>query len=180
MRTKHYILYLFAALCCGLPSCVGEPDNNNKKEGLVKVGDHVPSFTVYDDEGNAFSSSEFAGKQSLLLFFDITCGDCKREFPKIEQVWNSLKDSPDFCMVTISRVTAGKTREEDIEAVNDYWSSGFTMPKYFDNNRQVYNLFTEAYVPRVYLIDKQGIVRWMAIENVNLTAAELVEKIKSL
>ena len=179
MQAKHYIFCLLAAAMCGLFACTG--DAPDEKEGLIKVGDHVPSFTVYDDEGNAFSSSEFAEKQSLLLFFDITCGDCQREFSKIEQVWNSLKDTPVFCMVTISRVTAGKTREEDIEAVNNYWSkAGFTMPKYFDNNRQVYNLFAEQYVPRVYLIDKQGIVRWMAVEEVNLTATELVEKIKSL
>ena len=180
MRTKNYLLALLAALSCGLFSCTAEP--HDVKEGRVKVGDQVPSFTVYDDMNIVFSSSEFVGKRSLLLFFDITCGQCKDEFPKIEQVWNSLKTAPaDYCVVAISRITAGQTREQDIETVNNHWSkTDFTMPKYFDENRQVYRLFAEQYVPRVYLIDKQGVVRWIAVEDVNLSAEELVEKIKSL
>ena len=179
MQAKHYIFCLLAAAMCGLFACTG--DAPDEKEGLIKVGDHVPTFTIYDDEGNAFSSTGFAGKQSLLLLFDITCRQCRDEFEKINQVWSSLNTDPDFCMVTISRVTAGNTREEDIANVNEHWGKkGYTMPKYFDENRKVYSLFAQRYVPRIYLIDKQGIVRWIAIEEVDLSVEELVKKIKLL
>ena len=187
MQTKWYILCLLTAATCGLTSCGNNNDNDLEKEkrereGLIKVGDRVPSFTVRDDMGNAFSSSGFIGKQSLLLLFDITCGDCQREFKDVvSPVWDRLKDDPDFCMVAISRVTANKTREQDIAAVNGYWTEkGYTMPKYFDENRQVYNLFAQLYVPRIYLIDKQGVVRWTTIEKFDISVEQLVDKIKAL
>ena len=180
MKTIFYSLLLSAALCCGLLSCTST-SSDNEKTGYVKVGDQIPSFTVYDDEGNAFSSSEFAGKRSLLLLFDVTCGQCQREFVEIQKVWNTLKNAPDnYRLVAISRGSSGITRAEDIAAVNEYWSdNSLSFPKYFDENRKVYNRFAEKNVPRLYLIDKQGIVRWLSVEEIN-TASELLDKIDSL
>ena len=179
MKTTLYPLLLLTALCCGLLSCVRSSDDD--KTGYVKVGNRIPAFTVYDEEGNAFSSSEFTGKRSLLLLFDVTCGQCQREFQEIQKVWNALKDTPDkYRIVTISRGSGGKTRDEDIAAVNEYWGdNNLTFPKYFDENRKVYNKFAEQYVPRLYLIDKEGIVKWLSIEEIN-TARELLDKLNSL
>ena len=180
MKTTSYPLLLLAVLSCGLLSCIG-PSSDDEKTGYVKVGDQIPAFTVYDDEGSAFSSSEFAGKRSLLLLFDVTCGQCKSEFKEIQIVWNALKDAPnDYRIVTISRGSSGITRDEDIAAVNKYWTdNSLTFPRYFDENRKVYNRFAEAYVPRIYIIDKEGTARWLSIEEIN-TANELLDKINSL
>ena len=179
MKTTFYPLLLLAALSCGLLSCIRSSDD--EKIGYVKVGGQIPAFTVYDEEGNAFSSSEFVGKHSLLLLFDVTCGQCQSEFYEIQKVWNVLKDTPDeYRIVAISRGSGGKTRDEDIAAVNEYWrDNGLTFPKYFDENRKVYNKFAEQSVPRLYLIDKEGIVKWLSIEKIN-TANELLDKINSL
>ena len=184
MRAKQYTLCLLVSVF-GLFSCIDDnglsEEEKREREGLIKVGNHVPSFTVYDDNGDSFSSTEFIGKRSLLLFFDIICGDCRREFAIIDKVWNRLKDDPDFCMITISRVTANKTREQDIVAINEHWElKGYTMPKYFDENRQVYNLFARLYVPRIYLIDAQGVVKWAAVEKFDTSVDQLVDKIKAL
>ena len=179
MKTTFHSLLLLAALSCGLLSCVRSSDND--KTGYVKVGNQIPTFTVYDEEGNAFSSSEFVGKRSLLLLFDVTCKQCREKFPEIQKVWNTLKDAPDnYRVVAISRGSGGKTRVEDIAAVNEHWSdNNLTFPKYFDENRKVYGLFAEQYVPRLYLIDKKGIVKWLSVEEIN-TANELLDKINSL
>jgi len=179
MKTTFYPLLLTAALCFGLLSCVRSSDDG--RTGYVKVGDQIPTFTVYDDDGNAFSSSEFTGKRSLLFLFDVTCEQCRKKFEEIQTVWDTLKDSTgNYRIVAISRGSGGKTRVEDIVNVNKYWSdNNLTFPKYFDEDRKVYGLFAEMWVPRIYIINKQGIVKWLSVEEIN-TANELLDKINSL
>ena len=103
-----------------------------------------------------------------------TCGDCKRELPKIDSVWNELKDQPTFRLVTISR-------GETAEVVNAFWKEqNFTMPFYLDPDKKVFSLFANSTIPRVYLVNRENIVTWMAVEQMDLSAKQLIEKIEQI
>jgi peroxiredoxin len=150
---------------------VGE--NQTDKSSIVKIGDKIPSFTVPGIDGE-FSSSEFIGKKSILVFFQTTCPDCQRELPVIEQLWNSVKNDDGILVVTIARAQTEAT-------VGAYWASeGFTMPWYYDIDKSVYSLFADSYVPRIYVIDSSGTVRWMAVERLGKTAAELEQILREV
>ncbi|MDF9830390.1 TlpA disulfide reductase family protein [Parabacteroides sp. PF5-6] len=157
-------------------SCVKEESEDTPDEVInyVEVGDVLPDFSVTDGMGTTLTDEDFKGKKSYLVFFVTTCGDCKRELPRIEQLWRQLKDEPDYQVVAIAR----KQGKDETDA---YWNaSAFTIPKYLDPDRTVYAKFANSMVPRIYLVDRQGVVQWMGIETFTPSDAELLEKIKSL
>ena len=141
----------------------------------VNVGNQVPPFAVEDTTGNKFSSNQFLNKQSLLVFFGTYCPDCKRVLPVIEEVWKELRNDSKFQLITISR-------EETAEAVSEYWKENqLTMPFYLDPTYgDVFSLFANNTIPRIYLINQNKEVVWMAVESLDMSAKELIEMIKEL
>lgn len=150
-----------------LTGCVR--DDRVKTEEYVGIGDPVPVFSVMN-----YDSAQTIGKITLLTFFDPTCSDCQRELPLLEYVWGNLKNTPDFEMINIAR---GRTLE-NLAATEggDRW---LLMPSYPDPERIIYNLFATSTIPRIYLIDRQGVVCEKWVENTHLSAEQLLSVVKS-
>lgn len=175
MKIKTLCLPLLLLLTLALHSCITEgSDAPREVIEHVKVDDPVPAFTVKYDGNTTFSSTSFIGKNSYLLFFDTGCGDCRREMPVLQEALNTLKSNPDFQFVAIAR---GQSKEE----IDKYWQeNNFTMPVYLDPDKSVYNLFANTTIPRLYLINKKGIVVWMGVERFRRTAQDFVDMVKEL
>ena len=117
MKTIFVTLLAFILL---LLSCI--KDEKEDVINYIEENDKLPEFTVKSATGEELHSEDLSGNTTLLVFFVTTCGDCKRELPKIDSVWNELKDQPTFRLVTISR-------GETAEVVNAFWKEqNFTMP----------------------------------------------------
>lgn len=154
-----------------ISSCIKD-NEDNRVINCVNVGDTVPRFSVSDGKGNTFTSDQFTGKRSLLVFFHTECGDCQRELPLVDSVCRALSAEEDYLVIAIAR-------EESPEEVETYWQeNGFSIPIYIDGDRSVYSLFANMTIPRLYAINEQGQVTWMAIERTDLTAAELTAIIR--
>ena len=165
------LLTLFALL---FSSCVKDKDQDDEIENYIKAGDQLPDFTVKNAAGEELNSEQLKGHVTLLVFFMTTCPDCERELPKIEGIWQQLHENTDFKLVTVSRA-------ETASDVNKYWSKNeFKMPFYLDPAREVFSLFANSTIPRVYLVNRENIVTWMAIEEMELTTEQLIEKIEEL
>lgn len=153
-------------------ACIKEDGNSEAIVNHIKVNDHIPAFTVNDTLGNTFNSKQFFGKQSVLIFFGTYCNDCKKVLPVIEEVWKIMKDDPAFLLVPVSR-------KETAKEVLNYWEKNhFTMPYYLDQNGEAFSLFANSTIPRIYVINSSNVVVWISVESLDLTAGELVEKIK--
>lgn len=169
---NNYLLILLAILC--FSACIEEKENEANGNSKIVPGNMLPSFTVVKMDGGTFSSESLKNKVTLLVFFDTTCGDCQRELPQIEQVWNDLKTNTSFTLITVSR---GQNKE----TVKNYWTqSSFSMPVYLDENKVTYSLFAGITIPRFYLTDKSGTVRWIADTSLGITVEELKRKIENL
>ena len=165
------VVTLLIFLC----SCIkDDPNFPDEVINYIEVNDAIPAFTVSDGQGNSFSSSSFIGKRSLLVLFHTSCKDCQRELPKANAVWEALQDDPNYLVLTIGR-------EEKAESISRFWeSAGLGLPYYLDPDRSVFSLFANSTIPRFYIIDQQGVVTWMGIETIALSAEELLEKVKGL
>lgn len=172
------LLTIILCTLAGCVSCVGEKGGDGVINH-VNVGDKVPAFTVDPPEGaewTGFTSPEdFGGRKSLLVLFDPTCGQCKIVLPIIETVWKELiRDNRDeYCLVNISR----QRTEESAEL---WETKGFEMPYHLDPDRSVFELFANSTVPRIYLIDTDGIVRDMLVEKYDFTAKWLMDELQRL
>ena len=165
------LLTLFSLL---FSSCVKDKDQDGEIENYIEPGDKLPDFTVKNAAGEELNSKELEGHVTLLVFFMTTCPDCERELPKIEDTWKQLHENTSFRLVTVSRV-------ETVSSVSNYWEKNkFTMPFYLDPERKAFDLFANSTIPRIYLVNRENVVTWMAIEEMELTTEQLIVKIDKL
>lgn len=166
MRKIVYIVLFLIFIA----SCVGDDEPRMDPQEYVEIGDSVPDFIVSD-----YHSETTIGKITLITFFDPLCGDCRRERPVLQYVWDNFGEDPDFEMVNIAR---GYTLEN--LASTDGGEDWMTMPYYPDPDRKIYNLFATSTIPRIYLIDREGIVRRMWVTKIGMSKGEFLKTIKSL
>jgi len=151
-------------------SCIG--DDNDDIINYVGIGDSVPVFSAEGVDGGSFSSISFTGKRSLLVLFATTCPDCQRELPIINRIYDAVKDDPNILVLGISRA-------EDRSAIQEYWVTAvFSIPAYLDPDRSIFDKFANSTIPRIYIIDENGVIEWMAIEKLMITEAQLLAKLR--
>ncbi|MDR2039355.1 MAG: TlpA family protein disulfide reductase [Bacteroidales bacterium] len=148
---------LFAVSFWAFTSCISDKDDKDTKND-VRIDDHIPVFEIKNEERSLKSPDDFQGKKTLLVFFTTTCSDCRREMPFAEYAYRQL-GSQGLNVVTIGR---GETRE----AVDDFWKKlDLSMPYFLDSDRKVFDLFASQTIPRLYLVNENGIVVWMLVND---------------
>lgn len=167
-------IFLYAVLCPFLFSgCVKDNEDNGRAE-YVSIGDVLPAFSVELSDGSTMTTESLSGKVSLIMFFSTTCPDCQAQFPAVEQIYNDFKDNDQVVVVAISRA-------EGSSAVSAFWrENSLTMPYSAQTDRTVYNLFAESVVPRIYISDKNRVVRAAFTDNPIAGYAELSSVITGL
>jgi peroxiredoxin len=121
------------------------------KTSLVQLKQTAPEFSFTNKDGKTVNLSDYKGKVILINFFATWCGPCMQEMPLIQSdIWNTLKDNPNFIILSLGR-------DHSQEEINKFIEQKkFTFPIYADKGKVVYSLFAKQYIPRNYLIDKNG------------------------
>jgi len=61
---NKYLLAILPALCMLNFSAAGQSSNKS-----LAVGDHIPSFSLHDQDGKLFNSTDAVGKNILVIYF---------------------------------------------------------------------------------------------------------------
>jgi peroxiredoxin len=166
---KYFILSAFLFLSVLLRA------DDYSSSSIVKEGDTIPSFDFTLVNENVIKSSELKGKVVLISFFATWCGPCMQELPHLQQeVWDKYKDRGDFKMFVVGRE---HSKEELVSFIQ---KKGFSMPFVADPKREVYGAFAKQYIPRLYLIDRNGVVVKMSIGFDENEFAETLKKVEVL
>ncbi len=170
--TAFFLTIAFTALAS---SCVNTSyEDEYMKASKILVGDKIPEFTLTSSDNRQLVSADLAGKRSLIYFFITTCGDCKKVTPVMQGVWEKVSNDDNYRLIIVNR-------GESMDTVDEYFSSnGVTMPYYLDQLKETYNKFAEKYVPRVYIVDENGIVEWMTTEEKLPDNADTAEELFQL
>lgn len=139
----------------------------------LDIGDPMPEFTATGPWGS-ISKADLAGKRALVVVFRSSCGDCRRELPKIEGAFKAISAAdPEVRFVAVSKEAA--------ETVATYWTgSGYAMPYFLDESGGVYDSFEVSNVPTLYLFDSEGKVAFLAVETFTFDEAELIGLVEQL
>lgn len=137
-----------------LPGCGGRTNKSAQDEAeaatLVKAGDTAPDFTVELFDGGTIALADLRGKVVLLNFWATWCPPCRQELTRVESDLIERFAGRDFLFLPVSR---GESRE----AVAEFREKmGYTFPMGLDPQRAVYDLYATNFIPRNFLIGRDG------------------------
>ena len=147
-----------------LPKLFGARTNN-------WVGKPAPDFQVTDLKGEELSLKNLRGQVVLLDFWATWCGPCIREMPKVKRTYEKYKDQK-FQIIGISLDRSTGPLKAYIEKEELRWLH------YWDESREVRDLYGVRGIPSTFLIDGEGIIRKANLGgfDVESAVAELVKE----
>ncbi|MDR3267207.1 MAG: TlpA family protein disulfide reductase [Tannerella sp.] len=145
---------------------------------IMKTGDMAPDFRVEMLDGKAIQLSELKGKVVLLNFWATWCGPCMQEFKVIpDKLLKRFADNPDFIFIPVSR---GETRETVEQKMKQLKGNKIDFPVGLDPEKKIYNMYAEKFIPRNFLIDKDGKIVYLSIGYNKNEFGKLLEQIEKL
>lgn len=138
---------------------------------IIKAGMKAPDFSAEMLDGTTVKSADLRGKVVLLNFWATWCPPCRQEFTRVQKDIIERYAGKDFVFIPLSR-------EEDKATVQKFMDKmGYTFAVGLDPERKVYDMFAENYIPRNFLIDKEGVVR---LASIGYESAEFEEMLKEI
>lgn len=113
----------------------------------LATGDPLPEFEVTTLSGMTVSSADSYRSELVIVFFNTTCPDCRKELPLLQQQYEAnltLPEAEQKLYICISR-------EEGQADVERYWKeNSLTIPVSAQADRHVYSLFASSGIPRIF------------------------------
>ena len=167
-------IVLCAALLFG-GSLTAKAQNNRptpEQATIVKDGQKAPNFEVQMFDGSTIKLSDLKGKVVLLNFWATWCPPCRAELARVEKDIIEKFKGQDFVFLPVSR---GEKRET-VAAFRE--KMGYTFPMGLDTDNSIYKLYAETYIPRNFLIGKDGKVVKASVGYDEAEFAELIKLIE--
>jgi len=120
------------------------------------IGQAAPSFTLADLSGTEVSLADFLGQVVILNFWTSTCPTCQALMPTLEDLRQRYKNR--------GLVVVGVNIDSSAKVAADYlrqhgYSNFITLWGPRTAVQEVRSLYDVTGLPRVFLVDRQGIIR---------------------
>lgn len=139
--------------CIMLPVILASCIKDTHGDGL-KPGDSLPEFSVQMNDGSTVSGESLKGSISCIVFFHTSCSDCRATLPVVQKIYDTYSEKGvKFALIS---------REEATEEIDIFWKeTGLSMPFSAQTDRDIYSKFAMSVVPRIYISDRDGIIRYI-------------------
>ena len=165
-RSIFFVFFIFFISC--------SKNEIEKEEEGISINDVLPSLDLILSDGRVINDEELTDKVSLILLFNVECRDCQQQIPILKQVYNQVKNNDNVILFGISRAQGQAVVEE-------YWQrENITFPYSAQDDNTVYLKFAKSIVPRIYIADKDRIVRFTSTDNPLASYDDLLSIIESL
>ncbi len=156
MKFIARIISVMMALLLFPCSCIEEEETS--LEDVVTRGMKLPDFAVVMNDGTTVTGATLRNTVSVVMFFHTECPDCRLVLPCVQRLYDTYaSQGVRFALIS---------REEEAASVAAYWAEqSFTMPYSPQPDRKVYELFAYKRVPRIYVSDSVGTVRYIFTDN---------------
>ena len=155
MKQIVFAFFTFSVLFIFTTACINEHEEKEPTTPEVAVGDTLPTFSVTMSDGTVLDNTMLKEKTSVLVFFNTTCPDCQHELPIINSLYLAHRDDTDFRLACIAR-------EQGKDEISEYWQAhNLALPYSPQADKAVFYLFAHNRIPRIYISDKEGVVRYM-------------------
>jgi peroxiredoxin len=137
------------------------------------VGNPAPSFDLpAQSGGKRVALSRASGKVAIVDFWATWCAPCRASFPKYEAL---SKKYPDDLVIM------GISEDDDADGIADFAKeTGATFALAWDTDKSVASSYHPDSMPTSYIIDKNGLVRFVHNGFHEGEELEIESQIKSL
>jgi cytochrome c biogenesis protein CcmG/thiol:disulfide interchange protein DsbE len=153
-------LLIFPILCTTPVSAVG----------LFKVGEKAPSFTLTAITGETMSLESYKGKVVVLGLFHI-CEPCMIQGSALQKVYESTQGRN----VAVLGVNSSGNAKREVGEFLSGFPVKVTYPYLLDPAKITDKLYGGGrFIPNVYVIDQNGVIRWQRVGNMDLAGADVI------
>lgn len=132
---------------------------NESESYKLTVSNKANDFTVEMISGEKVKLSDLKGKVIMLNFWATWCSPCLMEFHEIpSEILKPFHDK-DFELIAIAR---GETKEKVAKKMNDLKNKGIDFNVGFDPDEQIWNMYATDMIPKNFIIDQEGIIRYVS------------------
>ena len=139
---------------------------------IAKQGTMAPDFTVELFGGKTLKLSELRGKVVLVNFWATWCPPCREELTRVQKEIIDRFAGKEFVFLPISRGEEYNT----VAAFRKRMGYDFTMG--LDPDQKIFRRYATNYIPRNFLIDRDGKVVLASIGYDKAEFAHLIETIE--
>ena len=138
--------------------------------GFFKIGEPAPSFSLTSLNGEAVSLESLRGKVVVLGLFHI-CEPCLMQGTNLQKAYEATKGK-NVAVVGVN--SSGNSKNEVTEFLAQF-PVKVTYPYLLDPKKVTDKLYGGGkFIPNVYVIDPQGVIRWQRVGNMDLAGADVI------
>ncbi len=138
--------------------------------GFFKVGEKAPTFTLTSITGDTVSLEAYKGKVVVLGLFHI-CDPCMMQGSNLQKVYEATQGKN----VAVIGVNSAGNSKKDVGEFLSVFPVKVTYPYLLDPAKVTDKLYGGGkFIPNVYVIDQNGIIRWQRVGNMDLAGADVI------
>jgi cytochrome c biogenesis protein CcmG, thiol:disulfide interchange protein DsbE len=138
--------------------------------GLFKVGEKAPSFALTAITGETVGLDSYKGKVVVLGLFHI-CEPCMIQGSTLQKVFEMMKEKN----VAVLGVNSSGDSKKSVGEFLSAFPVRVTYPYLLDPTKLTDKLYGGGkFIPNVYVIDQQGVIRWQRVGNMDLAGEEVI------